>query len=200
MRFLSLIDGILKLKEAIASFTGQANQIVATDSTGKVAKNLLPGLALDELQDVIFGSSPGLGNILVYKGQWVASRPLLSWVWQVYDNSVSAGSNPAFRFNSVPSSSVRYRSPVKAQMLYAVSSTQDVDGFYIDIYVDGALKTTLTHPNATSTRVHNLSNFILFDSEELYVIFRRFSNNNSDNVALDMFFIEKNDQPILILN
>jgi hypothetical protein len=190
MRFLSLIDGILKLKEAIASFTGQPNQIVATDTLGKIEKSLLPSLELDDLSDVL-ATLPIPGDILIYAGgYWQKSRPLLSWAWQVYDNQVAAGANPAFRFNSVASSSVRFKPPVNARMLYGVSSTQDVDGFYIDIYVNGALRETLTHSTNNSTVIHQPANFSLLPTEELYVIFRRITANNVDNVAFNMFFVE----------
>lgn len=198
MRFLSKINGILKLLEAITSYTGQPNQIVATDSTGKLAKNLI-SLALTDIQDV-FALPPSAGDTLIFQSPlWVSGKPPLSWVWTIYDNSIAAGTQQAFRFNSVPTSAVRFRSPVPARLRYAVSACQDTDDFQIEIYRNGALALTLTHPPNSSTQIHSPANFTIGQSDELYVLFRLVGSGNVDNAVVDLFFQETYN-PILILD
>jgi hypothetical protein len=189
MRFLTKINGILKLLEAITSFTGQPNQIVGTDSSGKLAKNLL-SLDLDDLQNVS-ATLPQPGDILFYdSGIWTSRKPPLSWVWTVYGSNITLTTPQAFRFSSMSSAATRFRSPVTAKLQYAVSSTTDGDDFQIEIYRNGGLVLTLTHPLTISTQVHSLLNFTILSTDEIYVLFKLIGTGDVGRVAFDMFFQE----------
>lgn len=186
-------NGVLLQVPAITDFTGIPNQILGTNLAGLVDSSIWTPEPITRLTDVDTTTIPPVTNtldILRWDGSnYVPSKEKRSFTWTVYEPSLGNGIQQGFRFNGVPSTNSRFRSPYPAIMNLAVSSSQDTDDWTISIFVNGVLTLTLTHPLNTTTLIHT-PNLILSNTDEVYVQFARVGGGSVADVTFEMHLLE----------